>query len=306
MTAIKKTLALSLILASLTGFSQKSIKQDVTSENGKIKIHVEKEENGKKEVFDKTYNVEGMNTDEKQSLIDKVTDSLTAGSGKNMKMRVKVNRDMDRNKELGMDDSNRKGGNAKKKVIIKKLDKDGNNISSNEDIDIDQNIEEDIEINLGGMDFDLKDFENKMGDLGKTLKFKFEQFGPMMKKFGDEMEPSLRKFSDEMEPQLRKLEHGDFFNFEGGNMSSKTVKSLNAFPNKPNNNKLNIRFVAPEKGDVTVTVTDIKGKEIGRTKIADFTGEYIGQVDLKGEVKGTVFVTVVQGEDGTVKRVVLN
>ena len=282
MDTIKRTLTLALILASFTGFTQKSISQNVSSENGKIKIHVEKDENGKKEIFDKTYNVEGMSADEKQLLIDRVTDSLTAGSGKNMKIKVKVNRDLEKNDDHVMTYKDGKREKSNKKIIIKKLDKNDANRKSNDDVEID----EDVEIDMGGMDFDMKDFEDKMGEIGKTLKFKFDEFGPMMKKFGEDFEPQIR-------------------NLGMGN-SSKTVKSLNAFPNKPSNNKLNVKFLAPEKGDITITVTDIKGKEIGKSKIADFTGEYIGQVDLKGDVKGTVFVTVVQGEDGTVQRVVMN
>jgi Secretion system C-terminal sorting domain len=115
--------------------------------------------------------------------------------------------------------------------------------------------------------------------------------GPMMQKFGDEFGSKFKNF-------------GDNFNFETA--GSKTIKELNAFPNKPNNNKLNVKFEAPEKGDVTIRVTDLAGKEIGIEKLQDFSGEYIGQVDLKGNAKGTIFVTVVQGEDGSTRRVVLN
>jgi hypothetical protein len=289
MKTFKKALSISLLLVSMAGFSQTMINQDVSMENGKIRIQVTKEENGKKEIFDKTYNAEGMSQDEKQALIDRVTDSLTASSGKNMKMRVKVDRDesvkIDGKKNRGKDVIIKKGG----KTIIK-----GDDDNDEMEIDIDIEGDDDMNFNFNGKDFDMHEFQNKMGDLGKTLQFKFDELGPKMKKWGDDMEPHFKKFAD-----------GNF-DFELGNNSSKTVKSLNAYPNKPNNNKLNVKFTAPQKGNVTITVTDITGKEIGKEKINDFSGEYIGQVDLKGTAKGTVFVTVVQGEDGTVKRVVLN
>jgi hypothetical protein len=147
-----------------------------------------------------------------------------------------------------------------------------------------------INIDMTGMDLDMHDLENKMGDLGKTLQFKFDDMGPMMKKFGEDFGSKF---------------NGGNFNFDMAG-SSKTVKDLNAFPNKPNNNKLNVKFEAPEKGDVTIRVTDLTGKEIGIEKLQDFSGEYIGQIDLKGNSKGTVFVTVVQGDDGSTRRVVLN
>ncbi len=284
MKTFKKALSISLLFVSMVGFSQTMINQDVSMENGKIRIQVTKEENGKKEIFDKTYNAEGMSQNEKQALIDRVTDSLTAGSGKNMKMRVKVDRD---------NGDRIAGKNGKKEIIIKK---GGKTIikgdDDNDEMEIEIDGDDDMNFNFNGKDFDMHEFQNKMGDLGKTLQFKFDELGPKMKKWGDDMEPHFKKFADS--------------NFDMGSNSSKTVKSLNSYPNKPNNNKLNVKFTAPEKGNVTITVTDITGKEIGKEKINDFTGEFIGQVDLKGTTKGTVFVTVVQGNDGTVKRVVLN
>ncbi|MES2794501.1 MAG: T9SS type A sorting domain-containing protein [Bacteroidota bacterium] len=292
MQTLKKALSITFILASVVGFAQTSINQDVSMENGKIRIQVTKEENGKKEIFDQTYNAEGMSPTEKQALIDRVTDSLTAGSGKNMKMRIKVDRDRDDHFNIHKD---KNGNHDKKRITIKK---DGKTIiNGDEDLDLDLDFDIDIDdhdFNFNGKDFDMKDFENKIGDLGKTLQFKFDELGPKMRKFGEDMEPHFRKFAD-----------ADYFKFESAN-NSKSVKNLTAYPNKPSNNKLNVKFMVPEKGNVTITVTDINGKEIGKEKIADFSGEYFGQVDLKGNVKGTVFVTVVQGEDGTVKRVVLN
>jgi hypothetical protein len=296
MITIKKTLTFAFVLASFAGFSQKSISQNITSENGQLKIHVEMDENGKKQVFDKSYNVEGLSENEKQALIEHVTDSLTAGSNKNMKMKVKIKRDINSNNDNGMVYQNGNERKGKKKVIIKDYNqKNGDKkVDINIDEDDDMQIDEDVDIDINGMDFDMKDIQNGLGDLGKTLKFKFDEFGPMMQKFGDDMAPHLKN-----------LGNGNFFNFDGES-GAKTVKNLNAFPNKPNNNKLNIRFIAPEKGNITITVTDLNNKEIGKEKISDFTGEYIGQVDLKGTNKGTIFVTVVQGEDGATKRVVLN
>jgi Secretion system C-terminal sorting domain len=295
MNSLKKSLAIALVLASFAGKSQVSISQNISTDNNKLKIHVEKEEKGKKEVFDKTFDVKGMSESEKQAMIDHITDSLTAGSGNNMKMRIKVDRNQN-------DDKVVKNGkkNEKKRVIIKK---DGQTIEKslegddllgdNEEINIEIDGDNPFDFKMNGRDFDFKDFENKLGDMGKTLQFKFDQMEPMIKKFGDDMEPKFRKFRD-----------GNFLNIEAN--SSKTIMGLSAFPNKPNNNKLNVKFEAPQKGDVTIRVTDLNGKEIGSEKISGFEGEYIGQVDLKGNAKGTVFVTVVQGDDGSTKRVVLN
>lgn len=282
MHKLKKLLAAVFVMATSIGFSQQTINEDISMKNGKIRIQVTKEMNGKKEVFDQIYSAEGLTENQKQALIERVTDSLTTDSDKNMRMRVKVDRENDKAKNI-----------RKKKIITEKeIDAEiENDIDHEIDIEID---DDDMHFNFDGKDFDLHDFQNKIGDLGRTLQFKFDEIEPKLKKWGEDMEPHFKKFTD-----------GDIFDIDGGFNSSKTVKSLNAYPNKPSNNKLNVKFLAPEKGDVTITVTDINGKEIGKEKIKDFSGEYIGQIELKGIVKGTVFVTVVQGADGTVKRVVL-
>ncbi|GAA4407716.1 hypothetical protein GCM10023187_28690 [Nibrella viscosa] len=84
-----------------------------------------------------------------------------------------------------------------------------------------------------------------------------------------------------------------------------TVRSLDAYPNNPDQNLLNVRFVAPAKGDITITITNPKGKEVARKEVKDFSGEYVGQIDLGKNAKGTYFITVTQNEDGAVKRIVI-
>ena len=85
--------------------------------------------------------------------------------------------------------------------------------------------------------------------------------------------------------------------------ASKTIKGLFAYPNKPFNGKLNIRFDAPEKGNVTMAVTDVNGKEIATEQLKDFQGVYLGQIDLKKSGPGVYFIRVSQANDGAVRRV---
>ncbi|CCH56386.1 hypothetical protein BN8_05717 [Fibrisoma limi BUZ 3] len=85
-----------------------------------------------------------------------------------------------------------------------------------------------------------------------------------------------------------------------------TIRSLDVYPNNPDRDQLNIRFTAPAKGDITIAVTNAKGKEVARREIKDFSGEFVGQIDLGKKTSGTYFVTVTQNEDGAVKRVVLD
>jgi len=84
-----------------------------------------------------------------------------------------------------------------------------------------------------------------------------------------------------------------------------TIRGLDAFPNNPDHDQLNVRFTAPTKGDVTIVVTNPKGKEVARRDIKDFSGEFVGQIDLGKKPQGAYFITVTQNEDGAVKRIIV-
>ncbi|GAB3500948.1 hypothetical protein GCM10027341_27030 [Spirosoma knui] len=90
------------------------------------------------------------------------------------------------------------------------------------------------------------------------------------------------------------------------NAKPSTIRGLDAYPNNPDQNQLNIRFTAPAKGDISIVVTNTKGKEVARRDIKDFSGEFVGQIDLGKKSQGTYFITVTQNEDGAVRRVVVD
>lgn len=114
-----------------------------------------------------------------------------------------------------------------------------------------------------------------------------------------------RFFRYDFEPQLNRAFDGWSRTYNGRNKPS-TIRSLDVFPNNPDRDQLNIRFTAPAKGDIDIVVTTAKGKEVSRREIKDFSGEYVGQIDLGKKVaSGVYFVTVTQNEDGAVKRVVV-
>lgn len=273
------TTALMLTLG-MSAMAQKSISQNIDEKNGKMIIHIESSENGKKEIFDKSYNVEGMSDSEKDRLINRITDSLSnpLGEGRNKQFKLKIDRYDNRDRDSD-DDSNHPfslnspQGKSKKKMQIYK---DG------------KRIEKDLD---GDGDNDVTIFFKNFGD---DMEKRFKNFDE--KKMLSSIEPMIKNFKGNFDVDLKDF---DFLN------ESKTVKALKIYPNKPFDNKLNLKFHAPVKGDVNVIVTDINGKEVGSQKFKDFQGDFMGQVDLKKNVKGTVFVTVTQGEDGTSKRVVI-
>lgn len=92
------------------------------------------------------------------------------------------------------------------------------------------------------------------------------------------------------------------------NFSTKpsTIRGLDAYPNNPDRNQLNVRFTAPAKGDVVMSVTNSKGKEVARRELTDFSGEFVGQIDLGKKPQGAYFITVTQNDDGAVKRIVVD
>lgn len=84
---------------------------------------------------------------------------------------------------------------------------------------------------------------------------------------------------------------------------SKTIQSLSGKQNQPFNGKLNVRFNTPQKGIVTIAISDVNGKEIATESVKDFQGDYLGQIDLKKAAAGVYFLRVTQGNDGAVRRV---
>lgn len=93
------------------------------------------------------------------------------------------------------------------------------------------------------------------------------------------------------------------------NFTSKpsTIRGLDAYPNNPDRDQLNIRFTAPAKGDVSIMIMNSKGKEVAKRELKDFSGEFVGQIDLgKKSQAGAYFITVTQNEDGAIKRVVID
>ncbi len=131
--------------------------------------------------------------------------------------------------------------------------------------------------------------------------FNTEKFRSHMRNFEREFKPRARIMMKDMENFGDRV--GDFWSKEITKPS--TVRDLNVYANNPDNGILNMRFQAPQKGDVSIMVTDTRGREVGKKEIKDFSGDFLGQVEIKKNTKGTLFITVVQNEDGATRRVVL-
>ena len=142
---------------------------------------------------------------------------------------------------------------------------------------------------------------NWKGDFSDDFDFDSEKLRSHMRNFEREFKPKAKIMMKDMENFGDRM--GDFWNKEV--MKPSNVRDLNVYANNPDNGVVNVRFHVQQKGDLNITVTDTKGKEVGKKEIKDFSGDFVGQVDLKKNTKGTVFITVVQNEDGAVKRIVI-
>ncbi|MCF0072386.1 T9SS type A sorting domain-containing protein [Dyadobacter sp. CY261] len=248
--------------------SDKKPKSEDQDKKTSIRIKVTEDENGKTRDIERSYEVGAMTDTERQKFVDKVLDSLKVDKKKKQTISITV------------DDGNDGAIAAKKrkKVIIDHRDPH-EPMAFHWDSDFKYD-----------MDWDSDKFRENI----KTIEKNFNKdFHPKAKILMREMEDFGKNF-------------GKNFDYEwDNNVKSANVRSLTAYANNPADDVLNLRFSVPEKGNVTVTVTDTKGKEVGKKEIHDFEGEYVGQIELKKNTKGTLFVTVVQNEDGAVKRVVI-
>jgi hypothetical protein len=131
--------------------------------------------------------------------------------------------------------------------------------------------------------------------------FDTEKWRDHARNFEREFKPKARVMMRDMEDFGDRM--GEFWSRELGKPAS--VRDLNVYANNPDDGVLNLRFQAAQKGDINVSITDTKGKEVARKEIKDFSGNFVGQIELKKNTKGTLFVTVIQNEDGATRRVVV-
>lgn len=270
-----------MALLGISSFAQEA-KKEAT-----IKIVVI--ENGKEKVIERKY----FDIKKADAEIKKLSDSLdlkiSTSGGKNKIVRIEVNKDDRRGngpqfkgpegKELNIITEDFKGdlgpgGPGAERMIIRRMNKGGNPA--------------DVLIFR-----DNDSINPKMGprrNFGMQGPPPFERFMGYRKRMRGGM--TLGRMGGKNKMKFKDQKNG-----------SKTIKGLISYPNKPFNGKLNIRFKAPDKGNVTISVTDVNGKEIASEQIKDFSGLYLGQIDVKKSGAGVYFVRVTQSNDGAVRRV---
>jgi len=279
---MKNLLLTSLItLLGISSFAQEA-KKEAT-----IKIVVI--ENGKEKVIERKYSDIKKADAEIQKLSDSLDLKISTSGGKNKIVRIEVNKDDRRGggsqfkgpegKELNIITEDfkgdlRPGGPGARRMVIRRMNKGGNPA--------------DVLI--------LRDNDSSKTNMGPRRNFDLQ--GP----------PPFERFMEGRKRMKGAMAFGRMggrnkMGFENQLNGSKTINGLISYPNKPFNGKLNVRFKAPEKGNVTISVTDVNGKEIASEQIKDFSGLYLGQIDVKKSGAGVYFVRVTQSNDGAVRRV---
>lgn len=297
---IMKKILLTVLLGALIFAAEAQIdKKEAT-----IKIVVI--ENGKEKVIERTFSDLSKADAEIKKFSDSMDIQISSSNGKNKIIRVDVN------KKSGKFESNDlTKGAAEKRVIIRRQGRLNSPQDQEKDLFI---IQKD-----GSPQGDIDIKEGLPGEInGPNMRMKRGM--AMLKRFRGNQEGSFPGFPQENQfprippmerhqiPNLPPMGKGKFLRFEqamkeGKMNGSETIKGLICYPNKPFNGKLNVRFNAPLKGNVTISVTDVNGKEIANEQIKDFQGVYLGQIDLKKSGPGVYFVRVTGGVDGAVRRV---
>jgi hypothetical protein len=271
-----------LLTALLTLLGIGSFAQE-TKKEATIKIVVI--ENGKEKVIERKYSDIQKADAEIKKLSDSLDLKISTSGGKNKIVRIEVNKDDRRGGgpqlmiREGKELKNFKGdlgpgGPGAGRMIIRRMNKGGN----------------------PGDVLIFRDNDSINPNRGPRRNFDMQGHPPFGKFMGGRKKMRGAMAFGRMGGRNKK-------GFEHQKNGSKTIHGLISYPNKPFNGKLNVRFKAPEKGNITISVTDVNGKEITSEQLKDFSGLYLGQIDLKKSGSGVYFVRVTQSNDGVVRRV---
>lgn len=274
MKAISKAGALLLLFtAPIVSFAQEK--------KEKVRIRIEQEVDGKTTISEKIINSSGLSSTQKDEMIEKFKDSVLAlNKGKAQGVKIEIDNDSNSNINIERNDG---------KKIVRRYEFNDNDGGGNEDIVIKRGPKVRVYKKDGKGEIESFDSDNFTHEFHGNM----ESLRDNMKQMGKDLKFEFRSIPD------------NIMMFDGGSSASKTIKNVEVFPNNPKTEILNVRFNAPQKGDVSIKVLDVKGSVIAKEEIKDFSGEYVGQINIGKQKSGTVFVMITQGEDGNVKRVVL-
>ncbi|MBC7571315.1 MAG: T9SS type A sorting domain-containing protein [Spirosoma sp.] len=244
-----------------------------------VNVHIIERNGNEIHEIDRTYRIEGMKDPDRDKLVTKLVDSLRAS---------------------------RKDG-QKRQLTITVEDTNGDRIVTRDRVHPDRVGPRSVRPVLPARPMrptppgDVYAWRNRSSRTDTSRNWEFE-----FRRGTDSLASQLKRFSFQFPRDFDRQMVRPFEEWSrnmGG--KSSTIRGLDAYPNNPDRNQLNVRFTAPAKGDVRIVVTNPAGKEIARRTLNDFSGEFVGQIDLGKNPTSTYFITVTQNDDGAVKRIVV-
>jgi hypothetical protein len=259
-----------LLTGGLSGLAtaQKPESPAPKSKGHEVNVRITERNGDEVKEIERTYRIDGMTDPQRDKMVMKLVDSLKAA---------------------------RKGSNAKRQMTIIVEDNDGDRIVTRERVSPNrQRVPNDVYVQRGRTPRPGSDpWSNQ------TWQYEFRRGSDSL---ADRLNRLKLQIPKDWDRQLARPFEDWARNV---NVKPSSIRGLDAYPNNPDQDQLNIRFTAPAKGDVTIIVTNPKGKEVARRDIKDFSGEFVGQISLGKKPQGTYFVTVTQNEDGALKRIVV-
>ena len=330
------TLAIALILFSVTiAFAQtKTI--NIENEDGKVHIKIIKTENGKTVRIDTTFTVtDDMNVDE---IIESLGERDGANSPSHSGIRIHKDEGISKNKkQIVIDFDVPEMSKAEKEKLRKNLNESMKDMrhglgemnkslrSMHIHIDNDFDNKNDFHFN-----YDLPDAEagDKNDCDAKSYAYKFSNSDNNgIDSLKDDDHIVIIGDKDEKPPVLEKVisskkgkqifvykrsgssrgsgKNENVTGHDDQKANKPDIHNLHYYPN-PTSGKIKLTFRSDEKGDITIQVLDGNSKEVFSEKINDFEGGYSKEIDLGGRSKGNYFLKIVQGEKSITKKIVLN
>ncbi len=288
---------------------QKEKDQQKDKKNGTVHIRIEKEENGEKKVYERTYQEGELPDARGEALIDLLPDSLRDEFDLNV-----------------WDDDFKKGKGPRDKFFYfqpGEQNKGKRHSFYFNDGAIDSLVENQrdwVEKFKLDDDFPGQYFEFHSPELNLPLEplqdFKlptipFQPFSFPGFRFGQDK----FEFSDkDYDLQELKTDKGKKYIITrkkrpeeekpGAENTSTSARQLRVEPGS-SNGVFDLRFYVPAAGEVLITVTDTQGKEVLRDRIKNASGSIDRTLDLRKQEAGVYFVTVMQNKDGVTKRIIL-
>ncbi len=204
----------------------------------------------------------------------------------------------------------RHNNNGYEKCIIKKrmggegADVDIEEIMENIEIEGDKDVRVIIKKRMDGADVDIEkiieeiEVEIEGDEKARRVMIFQDENGQITKK-----EMNLNVWiKDVEEVDVDKIENASLK--KAASENSLTVESLQFYPN-PSDGRFDLSFNLPAKGETTVRVVDMAGKEVFQDKVGNFSGTYEKQIDISNNAKGIYFLQVEQGEQVMMKKIVV-